>query len=34
VLGVEFQIAFVFALMVVILVWRSIRAARKRSYLE
>lgn len=34
VLGVEFQIAFVFALMVAILVWRSIRAARKRSHLE
>ncbi len=34
VLGVEFQIAFVFALMVLILVWRNIRAARKRGYLE
>lgn len=34
VFGVEFQIAFVFALMVVILVWRNAMAARKRSYLE
>lgn len=34
VFGVEFQIAFVFALMVVILVWRNAKAARKRSYLE
>lgn len=32
--GVEFQIAFVFALMVVILIWRSARAARKRSHLQ
>lgn len=34
VLGVEFQIAFVFALMVLILVWRNLRAARQRSHLE
>ena len=34
VFGVEFQIAFVFALMVVILVWRNAMAARKRGYLE
>ncbi|MEQ9529147.1 MAG: branched-chain amino acid ABC transporter permease, partial [Parvibaculaceae bacterium] len=34
VFGVEFQIAFVFALMVIILVWRNAMAARKRSHLE
>tara|TARA_R110000824_G_scaffold390760_2_gene587484 strand:+ start:172687 stop:173589 length:903 start_codon:yes stop_codon:yes gene_type:complete len=34
VLGAEYQIAFVFALMVAILVWRNWRAARRRSYLS
>ncbi|WP_333670801.1 branched-chain amino acid ABC transporter permease [Parvibaculum sp.] len=34
VFGVEFQIAFLFALMVIILVWRNAMAARKRSHLE
>lgn len=34
VLGAEYQIAFVFALMVAILVWRNLRAARSRSYLS
>ncbi|MBO6633405.1 branched-chain amino acid ABC transporter permease [Parvibaculum sp.] len=34
VFGVEFQIAFVFALMVIILVWRNAMATRKRSHLE
>lgn len=34
VLGAEYQIAFVFALMVLILVWRNIRAARRRTYLS
>jgi len=34
VLGAEYQIAFVFALMVIILVWRNARAARRRSYLQ
>ena len=34
VFGAEFQIAFVFALMVLILVWRNAMAARKRSYLK
>lgn len=34
VLGAEYQIAFVFALMVVILVWRNWRAARRRTYLS
>lgn len=34
VLGAEYQIAFVFTLMVVILVWRNWRAARRRTYLS
>lgn len=34
VLGAEYQIAFVFALMVLILVWRNVAAARRRSYLS
>lgn len=34
VLGAEYQIAFVFALMVLILVWRNWRAARRRAYLS
>lgn len=34
VLGAEYQIAFVFSLMVLILVWRNWRAARRRSYLS
>jgi len=34
VLGTEFQIAFVFALMVAILVWRHWRAARRREHLK
>lgn len=34
ILGAEYQIAFVFALMVVILVWRNLRAARRRGYLS
>ncbi|MBX3489120.1 MAG: branched-chain amino acid ABC transporter permease [Parvibaculum sp.] len=34
VLGTEFQIAFVFALMVTILVWRHLRAARRREHLK
>lgn len=34
VLGAEYQIAFVFALMVLILVWRNWRAARRRTYLS
>ena len=33
VLGAEYQIAFVFALMVFILIWRNWRAARRRTYL-
>lgn len=33
-IGAEFQIAFVFVLMVVILVARNLNAARKRSYLK
>ena len=33
VFGAEYQIAFVFALMVLILVWRNWRAARRRTYL-
>ena len=34
ILGAEFQIAFVFSLMVVILVWRSLRLKRQRKYLS
>lgn len=34
VLGAEYQIAFVFALMVLILIWRNVRAARRRTYLS
>lgn len=34
VLGAEYQIAFVFSLMVLILVWRNWRATRRRSYLS
>lgn len=34
ILGAEFQIAFVFTLMVVILVWRSLRLKRQRKYLK
>tara|TARA_R110000868_G_scaffold157512_3_gene384810 strand:+ start:1325 stop:2251 length:927 start_codon:yes stop_codon:yes gene_type:complete len=34
VLGAEYQIAFVFTLMVLILVWRNWRAARRRTYLS
>lgn len=33
-LGAEYQIAFVFVLMVLILVWRNWRASRRRSYLS
>jgi branched-chain amino acid transport system permease protein len=33
-LGAEYQIAFIFCLLVVILVWRSRRLARQRRYLE
>ncbi len=33
-LGAQFQTAFVFALLVVILVWRRIRLARQRRYLS
>ena len=33
-LGVEYQIAFVFGLMVVVLVWRNVKAQRARSYLK
>lgn len=34
ILGAEYQIAFVFGLMVLILVWRNLRAVRRRSYLS
>lgn len=34
VLGAEYQIAFVFILMVVILIWRNRRAAKRRSYIS
>ncbi len=34
ILGAEFQVAFVFALMVLILVWRSWRLKRQRKYLS
>jgi len=33
-LGVEYQVAFIFCLLVVILVWRSRRLARQRRHLE
>ncbi len=34
VFGAEYQIAFVFTLMVLILIWRNWRAARRRTYLS
>lgn len=34
VLGAQFQLAFVFGLLVVVLVWRNFRLARKRQYLR
>lgn len=34
VLGAQFQLAFVFLLLVVVLVWRNWRLGRKREYLE
>jgi branched-chain amino acid transport system permease protein len=34
ILGAQFQVAFVFILLVVILVWRNWRLARKREYLK
>lgn len=34
VLGTQFQLAFVFVLLVVVLVWRNRRLARKREYLK
>ena len=34
VLGSEFQVAFVYILMVAILIWRSLRLRRKRQYLS
>jgi branched-chain amino acid transport system permease protein len=34
VLGAEFQLAFVFGLLVVVLVWRNTRLAAKRQYLK
>lgn len=34
ILGTEFQIAFVFSLMVVILVWRNVKLKRERKYLK
>jgi branched-chain amino acid transport system permease protein len=34
ILGVEYQTAFVFTLLVLILVWRRIRLSRKRQYLR
>jgi len=33
-LGAEFQVAFVFSLLVVVLLWRSYRLGRKRRYLR
>lgn len=33
-LGAEYQVGFVFALLVVVLVWRNMRLARKRQYLR
>jgi len=34
VLGAQFQLAFVFGLLVVVLVWRNTRLASKRQYLK
>ena len=34
ILGSEFQVAFVYILMVAILIWRSLRLRRKRQYLK
>ncbi len=34
ILGTEYQLAFVFLLLVVVLVWRQINLARKRQYLK
>jgi len=34
ILGTEFQIAFVFILMIVVLVWRNRSLHRKRKYLK
>ena len=34
ILGTQFQLAFVFGLLVVVLVWRSQRLARRRQFLE
>ena len=34
ILGAEFQIAFVFLLMVAVLMWRSFSLKRKRKYLK
>lgn len=34
ILGTEFQIAFVFSLMVLILVWRNVKLKRERKYLK
>ena len=34
ILGAEFQVAFVFALLVVVLLWRSYLASRRREYLR
>ena len=34
VLGAQFQLAFVFGLLVVVLVWRNQRLAAKRQYLK
>jgi len=34
VLGAEYQVAFVFGLLVVVLIWRNQRLARKRQYLK
>jgi branched-chain amino acid transport system permease protein len=34
ILGAEYQAAFVFALLVVILVWRRFRLSRERKYLK
>lgn len=34
ILGAEYQLAFVFSLLVVVLVWRNFRLSRKRKYLK
>ena len=34
ILGAEFQAAFVFSLLVVILLWRNFRLSRQRKYLK